>query len=87
LTPDLLQAARTLAEGDVKVRRARQMVGETLETLLNDNPASKSLTEILDGFDHLLADMLDPETRAWIRGDAPVDGEEVRLTLRVHRLG
>ena len=25
--------------------------------------------------------------RAWIRGDAPVDGEEVRLTDRVHRLG
>ena len=85
--PDLLQAARLLAEGDAKVRRARQMVAETLETLLSDNPASKSLTEILDGFDHHLSDMLDPETRAWIRGDAPVDGEEVRLVLRIRRLG
>jgi hypothetical protein len=86
-SPDLLQAARLLAEGDVKVRRARQMVAETLETLLIDNPASKSLTEILDGFDHHLADMLDPEARAWIRGDAPVDAKEVRLVLRIRRLG
>lgn len=85
--PDLLQAARAVAESDVKVRRARQMLGETLEALLTDNPARKSLIEILDGFDTHLADMLDPETRAWIRGDAPVDEKEIRLVFRVQRLG
>jgi hypothetical protein len=85
--PDLLEAARALAETDAQVRRARQLITATLETLLTENPATKSITEILEWVDPELAYFLDPEDRAWFRGDAPVDREELRLVASVLRQG
>ena len=85
--PDLLEGARALAETDAQVRRARQLITATLETLLTENPATKSITEILEWVDPDLADFLDPEERACWRGDAPVDREELRLVASVLRQG
>jgi hypothetical protein len=80
---ELRRAALDVADANFTAERARGLIEEALETLLHDHPARKSLQEILDGFDDVVAEVFDPEERAWIRGDHPVDEEELELLAKI----
>lgn len=84
-SPALRAAALELAEANFIAERARRALEETVETLVADHPARRSLQTVLDGFDPIVAAVFDPVERAWIRGAAPVDRKEIRLVCRIAR--
>lgn len=80
-----MNVARSIAQADATARRARQFRAVAFDRLVNDNPADKSLVEIAGSVDSVMAEVLDPEARAHIRGAAPVDSTELRLVSRITR--
>ena len=83
---DIRAAARAFAEGQTIVLRARRLQASAWSVFRDNHPADMSLQEVLDDpvlGDPVVADIFDPVGRAHIRGDAPVDDEELRLVLRI----